>query len=136
MHRSSRVKPATKGALLGAANALTIGVLAAISEGELRYAPFDATGPTKVLACAVTWGCTLGAVAGLFVGVLVDDLGELRRTMSVVFANLVSILVSLVIWPELLGEAMIPTTIYALIFARWTTPPDHVPTMAIVERRS
>ncbi len=132
-------KPATKGVVLGAANALTIGVLAAIwvaTNGESRSAPFSAKAPVEILKCTAIWACPLGAVAGLFVGAVVDDLGELRRTMSVVFANLLSILICVVMWPPLLGEAMIPTTIFALLFARWTTPPDHVPAMSVVARRS
>ncbi len=79
-------KPATKGVVLGAANALTIGVLAAIwvaTNGESRSAPFSAKAPVEILKCTAIWACPLGAVAGLFVGAVVDDLGELRGLTGV-----------------------------------------------------
>lgn len=91
----------------------------------------------EVIREVLQWGLPVGTLWGYMFGSMTDSVRRFPpaiRTASYILVADLAMLVSGAFWPELLPHALVPTTIYAALLARWTFEPPLLPAAVVVTR--
>jgi len=134
------------GCYLGISNAIVVATLFALSVASgaqtlpVNRPVFSGStpDPASILVTIVCLAFPVGLGCGAMFGSMTRSVaGYSKYTRIGCYVMVADFAMLFAAWPcwDLLPGAFIPTTIHAILLARWTTPPDRIPPMRVVDER-